>query len=222
MSKNKTWLLVGIAVAGVASVVAFQVANPVRSSSDSSTAMTRSSSVATRVAVTGTSENVAPLATPPLNASLVSSDPMYVAGTELTSLSDAVKRADLVVLATVQPLQTYSAVVDLAPIKVQRAMKGTVPDNLGVLQLKGTDGLKTGETYLLFLGKQGDNKPHTYYVLGVDNQGAIRNNGTKAEGHPCLLNNAPCVFIKTQSVGARPDLSQSFSTLLAHVEADVK
>lgn len=92
------------------------------------------------------------------------------------SITDLIREADLIVRGTVVSQHQVSHVAVASTVEIARSARGTAPDGsltifqLGRLGLDDEDLLTPGVEYLLFLGKQGDGNPNTFYIKG-GNQG---------------------------------------------------
>jgi hypothetical protein len=102
------------------------------------------------------------------------------------SLTEMATNADLIVVAKVTDQQQFSYVSVASTAQPLRVLKGSAPSSLTIFQLGSltdrSDGLlQTGTTYFLFLGKQSDASPNTFYVKG-EHQGIFEKRGNQLIG----------------------------------------
>lgn len=85
-------------------------------------------------------------------------------------VGELVHNSDLIVVAAVSDQSQFSPVAVSTALTVEKAIKGTLPEEpvtvfqLGALGDAGI--LQKGMRYVLFLGKQTDSEPNTFFVKG--------------------------------------------------------
>lgn len=108
-----------------------------------------------------------------------------------SSLEEMARDSDLIVVATVTEQEQFSPLSVTSTLKVGRVIKGAASDKMVVFQLGSLNErdqylLGVGGTYFLFLGKQSDSSPDTYFVKG-GHQGLFEIRNGKLFGDPSFV-----------------------------------
>ncbi len=88
------------------------------------------------------------------------------------SLKEMKEKADLIIAGRVIKVEKVSEFSYGSTIDIERTLKGKKISNILIYELADNNVLEENKEYILFLGKQNDDKANTYFVLGAT-QGAF-------------------------------------------------
>jgi hypothetical protein len=111
------------------------------------------------------------------------------------SLDEMARHSDLIVIAEVVEQRQFSSLAVASTVTVLNSVKGEPPTSpiilqLGALTERSEHLLEVGPKYFLFLGKQGDGSPNTFYVKG-EYQGIFSLHQNKLKGEPKFIAELP-------------------------------
>jgi hypothetical protein len=79
------------------------------------------------------------------------------------SLAEIKEKSDAILFGKVVEQYNFSPVSVVSRINVIHSYKGEKLNQISIYQIKGNEVLELDKEYMLFLGKQGDGKPDTFY-----------------------------------------------------------
>lgn len=79
------------------------------------------------------------------------------------SLAEIKEKSDAILFGKVVEQYNFSPVSVVSKINVIHSYKGEKLNQISIYQIKGNEVLELDKEYMLFLGKQGDGKPDTFY-----------------------------------------------------------
>ncbi len=98
------------------------------------------------------------------------------------SLKEMKQNSDIIVVGKVTSQEQFSHVSVKSTVSVSEKLKGKdIASNITIFQLgnlsEPTELLQLNKEYTLFLGKQSDDKPDTYYIKGAHQGAFLHDNG---------------------------------------------